>query len=101
MIMSQKDSFIQKVFYEISLEKDPSLWQDDTDSVDKNCERIKFLSGFQETLYKTHLDKSKSSTRKNNVLAKALKEKGNKQFGGGDSYTALNLYNQALCYRWD
>ena len=96
--MSQKDSFIQKVFYEISLEKNPSLWQDDIDSVDKNCQRIKFLSGFHQTQYKVQLDKSKSSTRKNNVLAKALKEKGNKQYGGGDSYSALNLYNQALCY---
>ena len=96
--MTQKDSFLQKVFYEISLEKDPKIWQDDVDSVDKNIQRIKFLSGFNQTRYKTQLDKTKSSTRKNNVLAKALKEKGNKQFGGGDTYTALNLYNQALCY---
>ena len=37
----EKESFIQKVFYEISLEKDPALWQDDTDTVDKNVERIR------------------------------------------------------------
>ena len=34
----EKESFIQKVFYEISLEKDPALWQDDTDTVDKNVD---------------------------------------------------------------
>ena len=96
--MAQKESFIQKVFYQISLEKNPDLWQDDIDSVDKNCERIKFLSGFTQTQYKVQLDKSKSTTRKNDVLAKALKEKGNKQYGAGDTYTALTLYNQALCY---
>ena len=37
----EKESFIQKIFYEISLEKDPALWQDDTDTVDKNVERIR------------------------------------------------------------
>ena len=41
--MTQKDSFLQKIFYEISLEKNPGLWQDDSDSTDKNIERIKFL----------------------------------------------------------
>ena len=39
----EKESFIQKVFYEISLEKDPALWQDDTDTVDKNVERIRWM----------------------------------------------------------
>ena len=94
--MTQKDSFLQKIFYQISLEKNPGLWQDDSDSTDKNIERIKFLSGFTETLYKVQLDKTKSSTRKNNNLAKALKEKGNKQFTGGDCYSALTLYNWTL-----
>ena len=56
--MAQKESFIQKVFYQISLEKNPDLWQDDIDSVDKNCERIKFLSGFTQTQYKVQLEKS-------------------------------------------
>ena len=99
--MTQKDSFLQKIFYQISLEKNPGLWQDDSDSTDKNIERIKFLSGFRETQYKVQLDKTKSSTRKNNNLAKALKEKGNKQFTGGDCYSALTLYNQALIYTTD
>ena len=96
--MNTKESFLQKVFYEISLEKDPKLWQDDQDSRQKNAERIKFLSGFEQTRYKAQLDRSKSSTRKNDVLAKALKEKGNKEYSGGDSVAALILYNQALCY---
>ena len=96
--MAKKDSFIQKVFYEISLEKDPSLWQNDQDTTDKNIERIRLISGFPQTRYSTQLDKNNSTTRKNNGLAKALKEKGNKQFAGGDTYTALTLYNQALCF---
>ena len=36
--------------------------------------------------------------RKNNMLAKALKEKGNKSYGAGDNIEAMTLYNQALCY---
>ena len=96
--MTNKESFLQKVFYQISLEKDPQLWQDDQDTKEKNHQRIQFLSGFEETLYKAQLDRSKSSTRKNDVLAKALKEKGNKEYSGGDSVAALILYNQALSY---
>ena len=96
--MTNKQSFIQKIFYEISLEKDPALWQDDLDSKAKNAERIQFLSSFEQTRYKTQLDRSKSSTRKNDVLAKALKEKGNKEYSSGDSVGALILYNQALSY---
>ena len=96
--MTNKQSFIQKIFYEISLEKDPELWQNDLDSKQKNAERIQFLSSFEQTRYKTQLDRSKSSTRKNDVLAKALKEKGNKEYSSGDSVGALILYNQALSY---
>ena len=96
--MSNKESFIQKIFYEISLEKDPALWQDDLDSREKNAERIQFLSSFEQTRYTSQLDSSKSPSRKNEVLAKALKEKGNKEFSGGDSVAALILYNQALSY---
>ena len=96
--MTNKQSFIQKIFYEISLEKDPELWQNDLDSKQKNAERIQFLSSFEQTRYRTQLDRTKSSTRKNDVLAKALKEKGNKEYSGGDSVAALILYNQALSY---
>ena len=96
--MTNKESFIQKIFYEISLEKDPALWQDDLDSREKNAERIQFLSSFEQTRYTSQLDSSKSPSRKNEVLAKALKEKGNKEFSGGDSVAALILYNQALSY---
>ena len=96
--MTNKESFLQKVFYQISLEKDPQLWQDDEDTNQNNYKRIKFLSGFEQTRYRAQLDRSKSSTRKNDVLAKALKEKGNKEYSGGDSVAALILYNQALSY---
>lgn len=96
--MAGQSSFIQKVFYEISLEGRPDLWQDDEDSQEKNIDRIQFLATFDKTGYKPQLDQAKSTTRKNNMLAKALKEKGNKSYGGGDNIEAMNLYNQALCY---
>jgi len=96
--MAAQSSFIQKIFYDISLEKRPELWQDDEDSEQKNIERIEFLATFDKTAYKPQLDKTKSSTRKNNMLAKALKEKGNKSYGVGDNIEAMNLYNQALCF---
>ena len=96
--MAQKDSFIQKVFYEISLEKDPGLWQNEEDTIEKNIERIRLISGFPQTRYKAQLEKNNSTTKKNIGLAKALKEKGNKQYSGGDTYSALTLYNQALCF---
>ena len=64
----------------------------------KNIERVSFLCSFPESLYKTQLDLTKSSTRKNSVLAKAIKEKGNKSFQGGDNIEALHMYNQALVY---
>jgi len=96
--MDAPSTFLQKVFYEISLEKRPDLWQDDEDSQEKNIERIQFLATFDKTIYKTQMDQTKSTTRKNNMLAKALKEKGNKSYGAGDNIEAMTLYNQALCY---
>merc|ERR1712154_741494 len=91
-------SFLQKVFCDISLEVNPDLWQDDEDTLEKNLERISFISTFKQTSYKQHLDVQKSTTRKNDMLSKALKEKGNKSYGNGDNIEAMNLYNQALCF---
>ena len=59
-------------------------------------ERITFLATFPQTEYRTQLDPKKSTTRKNEVLAKALKEKGNKSYASGDNIEAMNHYNQAL-----
>ena len=92
---SFRDSFPQ-VFCEISLEKRPDLWQDDEDTEEKNIERITFLATFPQTEYRAQLDPKKSTTRKNEVLAKALKEKGNKSYASGDNIEAMNHYNQAL-----
>ena len=85
-----------QVFCEISLEKRPDLWQDDEDTEKKNIERIAFLASFPQTEYRAQLDPKKSTTRKNEVLAKALKEKGNKSYASGDNIEAMNHYNQAL-----
>merc|ERR1712223_68375 len=94
--MAGPTTFLQKVFCEISLEKRPDLWQDDEDSEEKNIERIAFLASFPQTEYRAQLDPKKSTTRKNEVLAKALKEKGNKSYASGDNIEAMNHYNQAL-----
>ncbi|XP_023339922.1 SET and MYND domain-containing protein 4 [Eurytemora carolleeae] len=91
-------SFLHKVFCDISLEKDPDLWQNDEDTEEKNIERIRFISEFSETLYKVQLDKDRSSNRKNSDLCRAMKEKGNKSYGSGDNLTSLTQYNQALMY---
>ena len=72
------------------------MWQDDEDSEERNVERITFLATFPQTEYRAQLDPKKSTTRKNEVLAKALKEKGNKSYASGDNIEAMNHYNQAL-----
>ena len=70
----QSVTVVSQVFCEISLEKRPDLWQDDEDTEEKNVERITFLATFPQTEYRNQLDPKKSTTRKNEVLAKALKE---------------------------
>jgi hypothetical protein len=89
-------TFLQKVFCDISLERKPDLWQDDADTEDRNVERIEFLATFPQTEYRAQLNPAKSTTKKNGVLAKALREKGNKSYGAGDNIEAMNHYNQAL-----
>ena len=134
--MAAQSSFIQKLFYEISLEvnSENKFW-----SLCKNvwffrkgptCGRTmktvkrKTLRGLSslhlltnpatkpswiqpsqlqgEYMYYRNPTWKRTCTRKNNLLAKALKEKGNKSYGAGDNIEAMNLYNQALCYsRYD
>jgi hypothetical protein len=89
-------TFLQKVFCDISLEQRPDLWQDAADTEERNVERIEFLGSLPQTEYRAQLDPTKSTTKKNGVLAKALREKGNKSYGAGDNIEAMNHYNQAL-----
>merc|ERR1719228_1675031 len=62
--MAATSSFIQKCFYEISLEKRPDLWQDEEDTEEKNVERIKFLATFDKTSYKPQLDQTCGKMRR-------------------------------------
>ena len=57
-------SFLQTVFCEISLEVRPELWQDDTDTEEKNIERIEFLATRhrQETLYTAQVHNTAHNT---------------------------------------
>jgi len=95
--MSQS-SFLHKVFCDISLEEDPDLWQNNEDTEGKNIDRIRLISGFEQTLYSGQLNKEKSTNRKNASLCSAMKEKGNKSYGAGDNLCALTQYNQALMF---
>lgn len=88
------DNFIQKVFNEISLEKDPDLWQDEDDRL--TAQRIQFLSGFQETQFKGQLQETKRSTlAKNTILSKGFLTKAT-QFINKDIDKAVILLNNAL-----
>lgn len=42
---------VQAVFEEISLERDPRLWQSEKDTVAEAAKRIKFLAEFPETSF--------------------------------------------------
>jgi len=96
--MSQSNSFLHKVFCDISLEKDPDLWQDAEDSEEKNIKRIRLIAEFSKTMYTAQLSKDKSTARKNDALSKAMKDKGNSSYGSSDILSALQQYNQALMF---
>ena len=44
-------TFIQSTFNEISLERDPSIWQSSRQDAAMTEKRINFLAEFQETLF--------------------------------------------------
>ena len=42
---------VQQIFNEISLERDPSLWQNEVDTKAFTEKRIRLLAEFEETLF--------------------------------------------------
>ena len=88
------DSFVQKVFNQISLEKDPDLWQSRDDGLTEK--RLQFLSGFKETLFQPQLQRSKRSTlSKNSKLSVAFLAKAT-QLMSTDLEKTIVLLNNAL-----
>ena len=82
-------SFVQEVFNDISLERDPELWQSEDDG--KTLQRIRFLSGFEETRFKQHLETSCSlALAKNSKLCQAFHLKADKTDSLDQKLTLLN-----------
>jgi hypothetical protein len=93
------NSFVQNVFNEISLERNPKLWQSENDL--EMPRRIKFLSEFEETLFSSQLFNEKNVSkglRKNTVLCNAFKKKLETVLSDDDKEKKLTLLNQALCF---
>ena len=67
-------SFLQSVFNDISLERDPKLWQSANDILVEK--RIRFLSQFPQTRFESQLGKERPQLQKNEPLSKAFKAKG-------------------------
>merc|ERR1711915_72145 len=95
--MGSKEDIVQNVFNIISLEKNPAMWQSEVDTKEANKKRIRFLAEFEETLFEEALCMTKSPSRKNDVLAKALLLKSEKA-GEKDKKEGLKLVSQALSF---
>ena len=71
-------SFVQKVFDEISLEKNVQLWMSADDSYLQH--RIEFLAEYPQTLFSEHLfaTQKKSNLAKNPILCQGFASKSDK-----------------------
>ena len=85
-------NFLQKVFNDISLEKDEKTWMSTDDSLTEK--RLRLIASFSETQFATQLKLDCVSNAKNGKLSSALREKGNLCYAQGDCEAALKLYNQ-------
>ena len=85
-------NFLQKVFNDISLEKDEKTWMSTDDSLTEK--RLRLIASFSETQFATQLKLDCVSNAKNGKLSSALREKGNLCYAQGDCEAALRLYNQ-------
>ena len=73
------DSFVQDVFNDISLEKNPRLWQSETVSSEATSERLQLLLRFQECDFKSQLRLGKdvkSPLAKNDFLSEKFFQRG-------------------------
>ena len=85
---------MQKVFNQISLQKDEELWMSDDDT--RTCERLQLVAEFPETQFGPQLKLDCVASCKNPKLSMALREKGNLFYAQGDTDRALQMYNQSL-----
>ena len=91
-------SFVQKVFDEISLEKNLELWMSADDSYLQH--RIEFLAEYPQTLFAEQLFASdkKSNLAKNPILCQGFATKAEKCVEKQDWKQALHLLNMSLTF---
>ena len=87
-------NFLQKVFNDISLQRNEKIWLSADDKILES--RLKLLAEFQETQFNSQFKLDCVSNAKNGKLSSALREKGNLSYAQGDCESALRLYNQVL-----
>ena len=86
---------IQSVFNEISLERDPSIWQSYRDDQQMLEKRLKFLAEFPETQFSQDIDLTKTPARKNDMISAALLKKSE---ATADLREKLKLLGQSLSF---
>ena len=91
-------SFVQKVFDEISLEKNVQLWMSADDSYLQH--RIEFLAEYPQTLFSEHLftTQKKTNLAKNPILCQGFASKAEKCMEKQEWNQALHLLNMSLTF---
>ena len=91
-------SFVQKVFDEISLEKNVELWMSADDCYLQ--QRIEFLAEYPQTLFTDQLFASnkKSNLAKNPILCQGFAAKAEKCMENSEWNQALHLLNMSLTF---
>ena len=92
------NNLVQKVFDEISLEKNVQLWMSADDSYLQD--RIEFLAEYPQTLFAEHLfdTQKKSNLAKNPILCQGFASKADKLMEKQDWKQALHLLNMSLTF---
>ena len=92
-------TFIEQVFNDISLERQPKLWMSKVDSAKHLEQRLQLLNSHEETRFEPHFAPSSPAMKlagKNGKLSGALLEKAKLAFAQGEEEYALRLLNQSL-----
>lgn len=89
------EGFVQEVFNEISLERDPKLWQSSDDGL--TAKRISLLRKFPEARFASQLQRNRRPLSKNDLIAEKFLDKGTEFLvKKGDANRSLTALNQAL-----
>ena len=91
-------NFVQKVFDEISLERNMELWMSADDTLLQD--RLELLSSHEQTMFFDHLfdPKKRQNLAKNAILATGFKNKAEKLMANNEWKQALHLLNISLTF---